>query len=141
MYKYKKIAINIITCVFILLTFIEFIIYMFSKNNLFGLLYIILNLFVIFLLVPIAHNYNRYFSSARLSKLIIVLLLVIFDSFLLNVIVLNSMNYIDGSNIYIKKIFVIKNVLKPILDFAILIFILLEFKLDKLLLKNKNVHK
>ena len=141
MYKYKKIAINIITCVFILLTFIEFIIYMFSKNNLFGLLYIILNLFVIFLLVPIAHNYNRYFSSARLSKLIIVLLLVIFDSFLLNVIVLNSMSYIDGSNIYVKKIFVIKNVLKPILDFAILIFILLEFKLDKLLLKNKNAHK
>ena len=141
MYKYKKLAINIITCVFILLTFIEFIIYMFSKNNLFGLLYIILNLFVIFLLVPIAHNYNRYFSSARLSKLIIVLLLVIFDSFLLNVIVLNSMSYIDGSNIYVKKIFVIKNVLKPILDFAILIFILLEFKLDKLLLKNKNVHK
>ena len=126
---------------FILLTFIEFIICMFSKNNLFGLLYIILNLFVIFLLVPIAHNYNRYFSSARLSKLIIVLLLVIFDSFLLNVIVLNSMSYIDGSNIYIKKIFVIKNVLKPILDFAILIFILLEFKLDKLLLKNKNAHK
>ena len=141
MYKYKKLAINIITCVFILLTFIEFIIYMFSKNNLFGLFYIILNLFVIFLLVPIAHNYNRYFSSARLSKLIIVLLLVIFDSFLLNVIVLNSMSYIDGSNIYIKKIFVIKNVLKPIIDFAILIFILLEFKLDKLLLKNKNVHK
>ena len=136
MYKYKKLAIGCITCIFILLTIIEIIIYMFSKNNLFGIYYIISSLFVIFLLVPVTHNYNKYFSSARLSKLIIVFLLIIFNSFILNMIVLKSMSYVDASNLYLNKIFVIKNVLKPILDFGILIFILLEFKLDKLLMKN-----
>jgi len=141
MYKYKKITINSITCIFILLSIIEIIMYMFSKNNLFGLFYIILNLFVIFLLVPLTHNYNKYFSSARLSKLIIVFILIIFDSFILNLIVLNSMSYVDASNLYIKKVFVIKNILKPIIDFVILLFILLEFKLDKLLIKNNKSHK
>ena len=136
MYKYKKLAIGCITCIFILLTIIEIIIYMFSKNNLFGIYYIISSLFVIFLLVPVTHNYNKYFSSARLSKLIIVFLLIIFNSFILNMIVLKSMSYVDASNLYLNKIFVIKNVLKPIIDFGILIFILLEFKLDKLLMKN-----
>ena len=141
MYKYKKLAISLISCIFILLTFIEVVIYMFSKNNLFGLFYIILNLFVIFLLVPLSRNYNKYFSPARMSKLIIVLILIIFNSYILNLIVLNSMSYVDASNLYIKKIFVIKNILKPIIDFIILIFILLEFKLDRLLIRNRKNHK
>jgi hypothetical protein len=91
--------------------------------------------------VPISYNYNKYFSSARLSKLIITFLLIIFTSFILQIIVLKNMGYIDASNLYIKKIFVIKSILKPIIDFIILIFILLEFKLDKLLMKNKKRDK
>ena len=138
MYKYKKIAINFITTIYILLSLLEVILYLFAKNNLFGLIYIIINIFIIFLLVPISYNYNKYFSSARLSKLIITFLLIIFTSFILQIIVLKNMGYIDASNLYIKKIFVIKNILKPIIDFIILIFILLEFKLDKLLMKNKK---
>ena len=141
MYKYKKIAINFITTIYILLSLLEVILYLFAKNNLFGLIYIIINIFIIFLLVPISYNYNKYFSSARLSKLIITFLLIIFTSFILQIIVLKNMGYIDASNLYIKKIFVIKNILKPIIDFIILIFILLEFKLDKLLMKNKKRYK
>lgn len=141
MYKYKKIAINFITTIYILLSLLEVILYLFAKNNLFGLIYIIINIFIIFLLVPISYNYNKYFSSARLSKLIITFLLIIFTSFILQIIVLKNMGYIDASNLYIKKIFVIKNILKPIIDFVILIFILLEFKLDKLLMKNKKRDK
>ena len=141
MYKYKKITINFITTIYILLSILEVIIYLFAKNNLFGLIYIIINLFIIFLLVPISYNYNKYFSSARLSKLIITFLLIIFASFILQIIVLKNMGYVDSSNLYIKKIFVIKNILKPIIDFIILIFILLEFKLDKLLMKNKKHDK
>ena len=141
MYKYKKIAINFINTIYILLSLLEVILYLFAKNNLFGLIYIIINIFIIFLLVPISYNYNKYFSSARLSKLIITFLLIIFTSFILQIIVLKNMGYIDASNLYIKKIFVIKNILKPIIDFIILIFILLEFKLDKLLMKNKKRDK
>ncbi len=141
MYKYKKITINFITCIYILLSILEVILYLFAKNNLFGLIYIIINLFIIFLLVPISYNYNKYFSSARLSKLIITFLLIIFTSFILQIIILKNIGYVDASNLYIKKIFVIKNILKPIIDFIILIFILLEFKLDKLLIKNKKRDK
>jgi c-di-AMP phosphodiesterase-like protein len=141
MYKYKKITINFITTIYILLTILEVILYLFAKNNLFGLIYIIINLFIIFLLVPISYNYNKYFSSVRLSKLIITFLLIIFTSFILHIIVLKNMGYVDSSNLYIKKIFVTKNILKPIIDFIILIFILLEFKLDKLLMKNKKHDK
>ena len=136
MFKYKKLTINIITLIFILLTIIELVVYMFSKNNLYGVIYIIMNLLVIFFLVPIAYNYNKYFSTARLSKLIIVFILIIFNSFILQLIVLNTMSYIDQSKEYIDKIFVIKSILKSIIDFIILIFILFEFKLDKLLMKN-----
>lgn len=141
MYKYKKLTINIITVIFILLTIIELIMYMFSKNNLFGLIYLIISLFIVFLLVPVSYNYNKYFSTARLSKLIIIFILIVFNSYLLQLIVLNAMNYVDASNLYIKKDFVIKNIIKPIMDFIILLFILLEFKLDKLLIKNKKAHK
>ncbi len=141
MYKYKKLSINIITCIFIVLTLVELFIYMFSKNNLFGIYYLFSNLFIVFLLVPISYNYNKYFSTQRLSKLIIVLVLLIFNSFILNLIVLKNMSFIDASSTYIDKIFVIKNVIKPILAFVILIFILLEFRLDRLLIKNKKSHK
>ncbi len=60
MYKYKKITINSLTTIFILLTIIELCIFMFSKNNIFGVYYLIANLIIIFLLVPVAHNYNKY---------------------------------------------------------------------------------
>ena len=138
MYKHKKITINILTCIFIVLTLIELFIYMFSKNNLFGIYYILSNLFIIFLLVPISYNYNKYFSTARLSKLIIVLVLLLFNSFLLNIVVLKNMSYVDASAAYIEKIFIIKNILKPIIALIILIFILLEYRLDRLLMKNKH---
>ena len=139
MYKHKKITINMLTCIYIVLTIIELFIYMLSKNNLFGIYYLLSNLFIIFLLVPISYNYNKYFSTARLSKLIIVLVLIIFNSFLLNLIVLKNMSYVDASTLYIDKVFVIKNILKPIIAFVVLIFILLEFRLDRLL--KKKTHK
>ena len=138
MYKYKKLTINIMTVIFILLTLIELIIYMFSKNNLFGLVYLIMNLLVIFFFVPVSYNYNKYFSKARLSKLIIIFLLIIFNSYILKHVVISSMGYTDASNLYNDKIFVIKNVIKTVLNFILLIFILLEFKLDELLKKNKK---
>ena len=140
MYKNKKIAIKFITCIFILLTLIEVLIYMLSKNNLFGLIYIIFNLLIIFLLVPISYNYNRYYSPARLSKLVIVIILGIFSSYLLNLVVLKNMSYIDNSKEYINKIFIIRSILKGLIYLLLIGFTALEFKLDKLLKKiNKNI--
>ena len=140
MYKNKKIAIKFITCIFILLTLIDVLIYMLSKTNLFGLIYIIFNLLIIFLLVPISYNYNRYYSPARLSKLVIVIILGIFSSYLLNLVVLKNMSYIDNSKEYINKIFIIRSILKGLIYLLLIGFTALEFKLDKLLKKiNKNI--
>ena len=87
--------------------------------------------------VPTSHNYNRYYSSARISKLIIIFILGIFSSYFLNKIV----SYVDSSNVYIDSVFVYKNILKGIIYFFIFVFTLFEFKLDKLLLNNSKKKK
>ena len=55
---------------------------------------------IIFLLVPCAYNYKKYYSPARISKLIIIILLGIFASFVLDKITIK----IDSSSEYINKI-------------------------------------
>ena len=141
MYKYKKISINLITAAYVILTIIELIKYLISSNNIYGVAYLCLSLLIIFLLVPVCYNYKKYYSTARLSKLIIIILLGIFSSYILNIVVLNNLNYIDGSKDYIKSIFAIKNIIKGIIYGLLFIFTLLEFKLDKLLIKNLNKDK
>lgn len=135
MFKYKKMFIRLITLIYIIITIIETIKYLLSDSNIFGLIYLLISSFIIFLLVPTSHNYNRYFSSARISKLILIFILGIFSSYLLNKIILN-LSYVDSSNVYIDSVFLYKNILKGIIYFFIFAFTLLEFKLDKLLLNN-----
>ena len=93
MYKYKKNIIRILTCIYVILSIIEFIKYFFVNSNLFGLIYLIINLFIIFLLVTVAYNYNRYYSIPRISKLIITVILGIFSSYILKIVIINNMNY------------------------------------------------
>lgn len=136
MFKYKRITIYLLTVIYILLTIIEVIKYLLFENNLFGLYYLLISLLIVFLLVPCAYNYKKYYSGARISKLIIVILLIIFDSFILEHILLKSMSYIDASSDFIKNIFIYKNILKTILAFLLVIFIVFEFKLDELIKKS-----
>ena len=140
MFKYKKMFIRLITLIYIIITIIETIKYLLSDSNIFGLIYLLISSFIIFLLVPTSHNYNRYFSSARISKLILIFILGIFSSYLLNKIILN-LSYVDSSNVYIDSVFLYKNILKGIIYFFIFAFTLLEFKLDKLLLNNVKKKK
>ena len=140
MYKYKKMTIKLIALLYIVITIIETVKYLFSDSNIFGLIYLLISSFIIFLLVHTSHNYNRYYSSARISKLIIIFILGIFSSYFLNKIVLN-VSYVDSSNVYIDSVFVYKNILKGIIYFFIFAFTLLEFKLDKLLLNNSKKKK
>ncbi|MGM9878340.1 MAG: hypothetical protein ACI33S_06815 [Bacilli bacterium] len=145
MYKYKKNIIRVLTCIYVILSIIEFIKYFFVNSNLFGLIYLIINIFIIFLLVPVAYNYNKYYSIPRISKLIMVIILGIFSSYILNNIVINNMSYTDASIIYNNKIFITKNILKVIVYFALTIFTIFEFKLDKLIKNitdnNKTINK
>lgn len=141
MYKIKKIFINFITALYILLFMIELFKYLKTDNNIFGVYYLITNLVIIFFLVPIAYNYKRYYSMARISKIIIVILVGLFSSFVLEHIVVSMYNYIDDSSTYIKSIFVIKNVLKTIIYVLLAGFTVLEFKSEKVINKKDNTNK
>lgn len=141
MNKYKKSILNSIIVIYIILTFIELIKYLFMDSTFFGLIYLLVNVLIIFLLVPIGYNYNRYFSISRISKFILVIIFGIFNSYILSTIVLNNMAYVDSSKIYIDSIFIIKNILKGIIYIFLAAFTILEYKSKKILTKNTNKNK
>lgn len=141
MYKIKKIFINSVTAIFILLFIIELFKYLKTDNNIFGVYYLITNLVIIFFLVPIAYNYKRYYSVARISKIIIVILIGLFSSFALEYIVSSIYNYTDDSTTYIKSIFIIKNVLKTVIYVLLTGFTVLEFKSEKVINKKDSTNK
>ena len=140
-YKIKKSTLTLLTVSYIILTLIEFVKYFCVDSNLFGLNYMIINLAIIFLLVPICINYKKYYSPQRISKLIIIIILMLINCYILGPIIVNYMSYIDNSKEFMKSIFVIKNILKGIIFVLLTIFTVFEFKLEKLIQNNKNKKK
>ena len=133
MFKYKKIVLSFSVIIYVLLTIVELIKYLICDNTLYGAYYLLVCLLIIFLMIPCAYNYKKYYSLARISKLILIVVLGILNSFVLEHIVLNSMNYMDSSNDYIKMIFIYKSVFKPIIYFIIAVVCGLEFKNEKVI--------
>ncbi|MBQ6285312.1 MAG: hypothetical protein IJK67_03260 [Bacilli bacterium] len=136
MYKYKKYLLYFISISYILLTIIELVKYLLCKSNIFGLIYLLLNVVIIFLLVPTTVNYNDKYSLARISKFLIIGVIGLFLSHVLDILVLNSIDYIDYSSKYIKSVYLIKTILKPILYSLLLILSLIE---SKFFIKIKNL--
>lgn len=136
MFKIKKLYLYLYTVLYIIVSLIELINYLKVDNTLFGVYYLIINLVILFFLIPVVYNYKRTYSKARISKIIIIIILMIFNSFILEHILLNVMNYIDSSKIYLENIFVCKNILKGILGCSLMIFLIYETKLNKII-KNK----
>ena len=139
MFKYKKISFYFITAIYVLLSIIELIKYFFTDCNYFGLYYLLITLFIIFLMIPTLYNYKKYFSTARISKFI----MIIFNSFVLKSVLFNIYKYQDASEDFIRSIFIIKNILKPVLYCSIGGLCFLEFYNEKVLnlnlLKKKHV--
>lgn len=131
MYKLKKLMLYILTILYIVLYGIELFKYFKVDTTLYGVIYLLINLIVLFFLIPLTYNYKRNFSQARISKLIIVLIIGIFNSYILNNIVINNMTYIDSSTIYLNSIYVIKNILKGIIYVCLCIFTFFESKMNK----------
>lgn len=131
MYKVKKSILYLLTLSFMILSLIELIKYFKVDTTLYGVIYLSINLIILFLLIPVTYNYKRNYSSARISKLIIIIIIGIFNSYILSKIVLGSMNYIDSSILYISSIKVIKNILKGIVYGSLVVFTFFEAKLDK----------
>ena len=128
MYKYKKIFIVFTSIIYVLLTIIELIKYLKVDSNLYGVLYLVLSLIIIFFLVTVTYNYKRSYSATRTSKLIIIFVLGLFNSFLLNKILIASMSYFDSSSVMIDEIGFIKNIIKPIMYLLVAAFTFFEIK-------------
>ena len=138
MFKYKRIVLYICTFLYLIFSFVELIKYMFVNSNIYGLIYLLINLVIIFLLVPTTHNYKKYFSKIRISKLILIILIGIFNSFILESVVLNNIGVVDDSSKYIQSIFIYKSVFKVIIYAVLLVITILEFKVEKLI---KSIRK
>ena len=134
MFKYRRLFFTILVLIFIFLTLIEAIYYFIVDSNLFGMIYLIINLLIIFLIIPALYNYKDNYSTLRCSKLLIVFVIGMFNSYILNNMVISRMNYIDASIIYNDKIFIIKNILKL---FIYLGFLLLSIRDGKILKRFK----
>ena len=76
MYKIKKLILYILTLVFLILSGIELFKYFYVDTTLYGVIYLLVNLIILFFLIPVTYNYKRHFSNARISKLIIMLLII-----------------------------------------------------------------
>ena len=81
--RLKKIYM-LLTSIFSLLTIYEVIIYILGKSNYFGLFYLILNLFIVFLMFMVSVNIKKGNTMIRISKNAIIVVLGIFCSFVLN---------------------------------------------------------
>ena len=138
MYKVKKTILYLLTLSFMILSLIELIKYFKVDTTLYGVIYLSINLIILFLLIPVTYNYKRNYSSARISKLILIIIIGIFNSYILNKMVLDNMNYIDASILYISSIKIVKNILKGIVYVSLIIFTFLEAKLDKKISKIIN---
>lgn len=138
MYKVKKTILYLLTLSFMILSLIELIKYFKVDTTLYGVIYLSINLIILFLLIPVTYNYKRNYSSARISKLILIIIIGIFNSYILSKIVLGNMNYIDASILYISSIKIVKNILKGIVYVSLIIFTFLEAKLDKKISKIIN---
>ena len=118
MFKIRKYFLYILSIVYIILTLIEFIKYLSVDSNLFGLIYMIINLLILFLLIPTAYNYKNNYSKIRFSKFATIIILGLFNSYVLKSIVIGGMSYTDASIKYNDSIFVIKNIVKGLIYFG-----------------------
>lgn len=125
--RLKKIYM-LLTSIFSLLTIYEVIIYILGESNYFGLFYLILNLFIVFLMFMVSVNIKKGNTMIRISKNAIIVVLGIFCSFVLKLILSGVFGYVDESNAYISNIFISLKVGKPIIYLMLGILSYLEYK-------------
>ena len=135
MYKYRKILLYFLTLAYIILTIIELTKYLALYSTIYGLIYLIASLLLIFILIPTTINYKNNYSMTRFSKFMIIIILGIFNSFILNHIVFSNLHYLDSSYEYLGSIRYIKNIFKPFIYCVILLISLRECKVYEKLFK------
>lgn len=124
---YKKIYM-FITFIFMLLTLVEFVIYILNESNYFGFYYLLISIFTVFMIIGVNLNYAKADKKIRLSKSIIIMLLTLFCSFLLPNLLNDYYSYIDNSQNYIKRIYMMLKFIKPLISIILVVISALDFK-------------
>lgn len=111
MHKYSEKINTLLFLIFLIITLIETLLYLFSRSNYYGLIYLLVNYIILFFLLNI--NFKSY-KKIFLSKVIVVIILGLFSSFLLLPVLNSFYSFTDNSEEYISKIFIISKIIKPI---------------------------
>ena len=119
----------VILLVFISLTLIEIIKYLFFNSNLFGLLYLILSCFLAFNLFIIVINYKNGNVKIRISKNCFIIVLGLIGSFILPNISYSLNSFVDESSLFVDSIFWISRIVKPILYLLLAGLSVMEYRL------------
>lgn len=125
--KLKKIYM-LLTSIFSLLTIYEVIVYVLGSSNYFGLFYLILNLFIVFLMFMVSVNIKKGNTMIRISKNAIIVVLGLLASFVLKYILSSAFGYVDESGVYINRVFISLKIVKPIIYLMLGILSYLEYK-------------
>lgn len=126
MNKLIKYFYYIISVIFLVLTFIEIIVYMRMYSNLLGIIYLFLNFFILFLLITISFNYEKANKKIRISKVVLAIIIGIISSFVISLLIPSLITYTDSSFVFEDKVFLISKVLKPILYLTLLVLCYFE---------------
>lgn len=108
---------------YLLILFIEFVMYLRFNSTLFGLLYMIINLIIVFLLSISLYNYSELNLKIRLSKNAILIVLVLFS------ILLSLFKYTDQSKLFISNIKVCVYYLKPLMILTLATLSFYDYKI------------
>ncbi len=119
----------VILLVFVSLTLIEIIKYLFFNSNLFGLLYLILSCFLAFNLFIIVINYKNGNVKIRISKNCFIIVLGLIGSFILPNISDSLNDFVDESSLFVDSIFWISRIVKPILYLLLAGLSVIEYRL------------
>lgn len=120
-----------ITALFALFTAYEIYIYMKVDSNYFGIFYLFLNFFVMFLLFTITYNYESANRNIRISKNIVSIIVGVLSSFVLTYLLPYIFHYVDDSFLFNDSIYVISKIIKPIMYLSLGVVSYLEIKQTK----------
>ena len=122
--------------IYILVTILEIVKYFISESSLYGLIYLIMCIIIIFFITTTTINYNKGNKKKRFSKILIAVLLGLFSSFLLPLVIDNSLNY-EILNSYIDRNKLTINIIKPIIYLLFLLIAFYDIKMNSK--KSKNI--
>lgn len=124
----------ILSILYFIFTLIELAYYFFCDSTLFGLIYLVMSIVIIFFVTTVSINYTTSNPKKRISKVLIAVILGYFSSYVLNSITSNIIDY-EVIDTFIIKIYLTKTILKPIIYSLFLFTALYEINM---LLKKAN---